>query len=318
VREDGPIHRLLRGVDPDLPKAVSALIEKENREYPRWEKHLLDSQLDVDRLDYLRRDSLFTGAGYGNFDWYRLLHSFELHGQMDANRGIVWSEKSAFAIEEYVFARFYMYWNVYFHKTTRGFEQMLIAMWRRAKQLRAAGTDVNLVPALADFWNAGEQQSVEQYLRIEEFTVLAQIQAWASHPDRSLSDLANRFLKRERFVAIDAPVADDPLDARLPEWEVALAALVGQRVEYQPAEMYCLKDNLKGKYSEPYFPEKEADEQAVGNAIRLIVDGQPVEVSELLPRLKPIIEKPRDRFRYYVPKDVEAAAKRLRSEWRPA
>src|SRR5262245_41819347 len=84
VREDGPVNRLLRGVDPDLPKAVAALIEKKNREYPRWEKHLLDSQLDVDRLDYLRRDSLFTGAGYGNFDWYRLLHSFELLGEMDA------------------------------------------------------------------------------------------------------------------------------------------------------------------------------------------------------------------------------------------
>ena len=95
----------------------------------------------------------------------------------------------ALAIEEYVFARFYMYWNVYFHKTTRGFEQMLIAMWRRAKQLRAEGADVSLLPAIDEFWSSVEP-TIQQYLRIEEFTVLSQIQAWTVHPDRSLSDLA--------------------------------------------------------------------------------------------------------------------------------
>ena len=91
-------------------------------------RYLLSSQLDMDRLDYLRRDSLFTGAGYGHFDYFRLLNTFELHKNADGEREIVWPEKSMLAVEEYIFARHYMYQNVYLHKTTRGFEKILEAM----------------------------------------------------------------------------------------------------------------------------------------------------------------------------------------------
>jgi HD superfamily phosphohydrolase len=70
-----------------------------------------------------------------------------------------------------------MYQNVYLHKTTRGFEKIIEALWRRAKFLQDNGTDVNLVPAVGDFW-AAQIPSVEQSLRIEEFTVLQQIQNW--------------------------------------------------------------------------------------------------------------------------------------------
>ena len=65
----GRVHRVLRAADGSLPESVAALIEKGNDSAPLWQKNLLSSQLDVDRLDYLRRDSLFTGAGYGHFDW---------------------------------------------------------------------------------------------------------------------------------------------------------------------------------------------------------------------------------------------------------
>src|SRR6185295_12263625 len=105
---------------------VAGLIDKDNHDYPCWQKNLLSSQLDVDRLDYLRRDSLFTGAGYGHFDYYRLLNTFEFVEE-DDERGIVWPEKSMLAIEEYIFARYYMYQNVYLHKTTRGFEKLIEA-----------------------------------------------------------------------------------------------------------------------------------------------------------------------------------------------
>jgi HD superfamily phosphohydrolase len=109
------------------------LINPENNEHPSWQKYLLSSQLDVDRLDYLRRDSLFTGADYGHFDWYRLINTPELYDDGQSVRDIVWPEKSLLAIEEYIFSRYYMYQNVYLHKTTRGFEKMIEAMWRRAR-----------------------------------------------------------------------------------------------------------------------------------------------------------------------------------------
>lgn len=107
---------------------MAQLIDKDNVDQPSWMRYLLSSQLDMDRLDYLRRDSLFTGAGYGHFDYFRLLNTFELHINKDGEREIVWPEKSMLAVEEYIFARHYMYQNVYLHKTTRGFEKILEAM----------------------------------------------------------------------------------------------------------------------------------------------------------------------------------------------
>ena len=221
ILEDSKLNKVLRGVDPDLPKVVAALIDENNHNYPCWEKSLLSSQLDVDRLDYLRRDSLFTCAGYGHFDWYRILTTFQLHGPMNIERDVVWKEKAAFAIEEYIFARFYMYWNVYLHKTTRGFEKMLVAMWERARQLRATGRDVTLVPAIERLWSSAAP-AIQHYLAVEEFTVLTQIQTWTEHPDKALSDLARRFLHRERFVAIDVPESVDPMGRNLQEWEERL------------------------------------------------------------------------------------------------
>lgn len=280
-------------------------------------KYLLSSQLDMDRLDYLRRDSLFTGAGYGHFDFFRILNTFNLFGDADAGRDIVWGEKSTLAIEEYIFSRFYMYQNVYLHKTTRGFEKMIEAMWRRAKSLHDEGEDVGLLPAIADFWSA-QEPTVQQYLRIEEFTVLQQIQNWTAHQDKGLADFARRFLARERLAAVDPPPARNDLAPNFNDWEKALMDLVKTKAEYDPPELYCLKDEVKGKYNQPYFPEKEADEQSVKNAIRLKIEGEkePVEVSTLLDRLKPLTQEPVNRVRYYIPKDLQEQARKMRAEWK--
>jgi HD superfamily phosphohydrolase len=204
------VHSILRGIDKYLPQKVADLIDKDNYEHPAWQKALLSSQLDMDRLDYLRRDSLFTGAGYGHFDFHRILNTFELHDGKGGN-DLVWVEKSKFAIEEYIFARYYMYQNVYLHHTTRGFEKMLEAMWRRAQKLHDDGRDVKWNSVLGDFLAAGTSASVQQYLKIEEFTVLHQIQAWIDHPDPPLKDLAQRFLNRHRFVPIAPPQPDNDL-----------------------------------------------------------------------------------------------------------
>src|SRR5205085_2534196 len=136
--------------------------------------------------------------------------------------------------------------------------------------------------------------------RLEEFTVLQQIQNWTAHSDRALSDLARRFLGRERFAVIDPPPIKDDLAPSHEAWEKALLELVKKNAVYDPPEMYCLKDQVKGKYNQPYFPEKEADEQSVKNAIRLLIDGKPVEISTLLDRLKPLTQEPVDRVRYYI------------------
>lgn len=143
------LNQRLRSCDTSLPSKVAKLINASDQELPAWQKYLISSQLDMDRLDYLRRDSLFTGAGYGHFDWHRLITSMELDGSEPNEWEIVWNSKAKLAIEEYVFSRFYMYQNVYLHKTTRGFEQMLQAMWKYAKKLMQDGIDVCLMPAIS-------------------------------------------------------------------------------------------------------------------------------------------------------------------------
>lgn len=307
------VHKTLKAISSYLPKTVADLIDTDNIDHSPWQKALLSSQLDVDRLDYLRRDSLFTGAGYGHFDHFRILNTIELHGSDAAD--LAWPEKSKLAIEEYVFARYYMYQNVYLHHTTRGFEKMIEAMWRHGKKLRDDGIDVKLVPALKAFWKAGGAATVSQYLAIEEFTVLQQIQEWSSHSDKALSFLARSFLTRDRFCAIDPPPSKNDLMPGNVEWEEALKSLM-KSSGFDP-DCYCLKDQVKGKYHQPYFPEKESDEQSARNAIRLInpITDSAVEISKVLSRLKPVTQRPLDQIRFYVPREMHDAARKLRSEW---
>jgi len=202
--ENSEVHQVLKNENEYLPNHVADLIDSNSSKHPSWQRALMSSQLDVDRLDYLRRDSLCTGAGYGNFDWHRLLTTVQF---FDDETDLVWPEKSALAIEEYIFARYYMYQNVYLHKTTRGFEQLLQAMWKRANQLREGGTDIHANPVLEQFWKTDNPKpdtlSVEDYLSIEEFTVLEQIQRWTDHPDKSLADCARRFLVRDGFAMVE-------------------------------------------------------------------------------------------------------------------
>lgn len=314
--EDGAVNRVLREVDPTLPETVAQLIEKDNYHQPQWQKFLLSSQLDVDRMDYLRRDSLFTGGGYGHFDWYRLINMLELHDGRDGQCDIVWPEKAKFAIEEYIFARYYMYQNVYLHKTTRGFEKIVEAMWCRAKQLSSNGDNVGLALTIRDYWGANSPR-VEQYLAIEEFTVLEQIQRWRDHKDKALSDLAARFLDRRRFAMIEPPTPADDLEQDYDAWEEKLKDVV-KKAGYDP-NIYVLRDTLKAKYNQPYFPEKESNEQSAKNAIRIRIDGEasPIEVSHprVLRRLKEITTETRDRFRYYVPPEAREAATKLRDDF---
>jgi uncharacterized protein len=314
--EETGAFRALRKFAPWLPRAVGELIDPSNEDHPSWQKYLLSSQLDVDRIDYLRRDSLFTGADYGHFDWYRLINTLEFFENDQSGRDIVWPEKSVLAIEEYIFSRYYMYQNVYLHKTTRGFEKIVEAVWERARYLFENGSDVNLIPAIRDFWQAAHP-SVSQFLAIEEFTVLQQVQNWTSNPDKALSDLARRFLARKPLAMIEAPDFSGLLTPDYAEWEAALRERVGAHSEFDPPEMYIRADLVKAKHNEPYFPEQDKEEQSVPNAIRIKIDGErvPVEISKLRPRLRPLTDKPLSRIRYYVPKEVQNEARKLRDEW---
>lgn len=310
--ESTQVNQVLKRQNAYLPNHVADLIDSNNTTHPAWQRALMSSQLDVDRLDYLRRDSLFTGAGYGHFDWHRLLTTVEFY---DGETDLVWPAKSALAIEEYIFARYYMYQNVYLHKTTRGFEQLLQALWNRANQLRLEGTDINANPVLDRFWKVEKPEpgaiAVSDYLAVEQFTVLEQIQRWTGHSDKSLADCARRFLERDGFAMVEPPPPVNPLKTDdFGEWEPELHKLLRNKGFAEP-EMYCLADRVKGKYRQPYREEKEATNQSAVNTIRVVVEDKPVAIGQYLPRLNAVIASPEDRVYYYVPKEIREDAKAL-------
>lgn len=309
--ESTEVHNVLKKQDAYLPDPVADLIDSKNKKNPTWKRALMSSALDVDRLDYLRRDSLFTGAGYGHFDWHRLLTTVEFY---DEETDLIWPAKSALAIEEYIFSRYYMYQNVYLHKTTRGFEQLLQAMWKRASVLRQREENVDANPVLERFWKVGAPEpgtlDVADYLALEEFTVLEQIQRWTSHPDKSLADCARRFLHRDGLAMVQPPPPPNPLKPDdFGEWEPELYKLL-EKQGYQEPSMYCLADKIDGKYLRPYIEEKEPENQSAVNTIRVRVDGEskPVPIGQYLPRLAAVIAKPEDKFFYYVPKEIRQEA----------
>lgn len=320
IRDSGTqVNAVLKTQNAYLPQHVADLIDSDDKTHPAWQRALMSSQLDVDRMDYLRRDSLFTGAGYGHFDWHRLLTTIEFH---DGETDLVWPAKSALAIEEYIFARYYMYQNVYLHKTTRGFEALLQAMWKHADKLRKDGTDVSANPVLEQFWKVAQPEpgklAVADYLAVEEFTVLEQIQRWTAHPDKSLADCAKRFLNRDGLAMVEPPPPVSALKTDdFGEWEPELFKLLKSKGYEEPA-MYCLADRVKGKYRQPYREEKETKNQSAVNTIRVIVDGAPMTIGQHLPRLGAVISPPQDRVLFYVPKEIrkeaEALSARLRKE----
>ena len=117
---------------------------------------------------------------------------------------------------------------------------------------------------------------------------------------------------------VDPPDFEGSLTPDYEGWGEALRQLVASRLEYDPPEVYCLVDRVKAKYYQPYFPEKEHDEQSVKNAIWVRVEGEarPIEISNRLTRLKPVTEAPAEKVRYYVPKDLQKDAQALRSHWK--
>lgn len=312
---DSCVYKKLVKVDEGLPQDVCDLIEGTKPTLPRWKKSLISSQLDVDRMDYLRRDSLFSGAGYGHFDWSRIITSVELHeSDNSASADLVWPERAAMAIEEYIFARYYMYQNVYLHKTTRGFEIVLQAMWRRAKELIELGKKPILLKEIEQLWlSDANALSVQDYLAVEEHSVLYQMQLWESETDSVLSDLASRFLNRDGFAMVRPPVPENQLTEDLRPWEEKVRKILIANGFDNP-DYYCLKDELKAKYLTPYRPEPEQEQQDQTNAIFVKQDsGVVLEVSEFMPRLKAVVDmaRPSNTTRYYVPKAVREEVQAL-------
>jgi len=168
-----------------------------SNQYPKKFLHqLVSSQLDVDRLDYLRRDSFFSGVAEGTIGLERIIKMLYV-----SSDELVVEAKGIYSIENFLIARRMMYWQVYLHKTVVGAEQMLIAILQRARELVEQGVPIFTTSRLLFFLSGqNEVEPVDSWLDIfaglDDLDISLAIKEWMAHPDPALSDMCTRLNNR--------------------------------------------------------------------------------------------------------------------------
>ena len=197
--ENTQVNTLLRAFDSSLPDKIIAAIE--HKYLPSFVGQLVSSQLDVDRFDYLLRDSLMTGAHYGNYDLEWIIQSLEVDLENDR---VYLSANGLYAAEEYLRARYYMFRQVYFHRTLRSAEVVLQGIMRRACELARAGQlGFMLADSVMQRVLTKQELTVEDYLRFDDHDMMFHIKQWTREADPILQDFATRFIERRLFKARD-------------------------------------------------------------------------------------------------------------------
>jgi hypothetical protein len=248
------ISQLLVGVSPSLPDQIVSVIE--HRFTPRYVPQLVSSQLDVDRFDYLLRDSLMTGAKYGNFDLEWVLHALDLDPEGDR---IYVSSKGLYAVEEYLQARYYMFRQVYFHRALRTAEVLLKNIFRRAVELHSEGRLRFSMPgSVMAKVLAREPLTTEEYLQLDDHDMMFFIKQWTGEEDPVVSDLARRFLNRRILKSIDLT-----LDGPAREEFIAQARSVVTQAGFN-CDYYLNEDRASDSpYPGPYTAEDESPETRI-------------------------------------------------------
>ena len=166
---------------------------------------LVSSQLDVDRLDYLKRDSFYTGVSEGVIGSDRIIKMLHV-----VNNELVVEAKGIYSIEKFLLARRLMYWQVYLHKTVLSAEQLLIKILERAQELAAKGEELFATPAFRFFlYNQisktdfqTNSKVLDTFAQLDDYDVMASIKTWVQHPDFILSTLCNKMINRHLYKCV--------------------------------------------------------------------------------------------------------------------
>lgn len=281
------INSLLHQVSPDFPEKVASVI---NHTYPNKQVvQLISSQIDVDRMDYLLRDSYFTGTNYGEFDLTRILRVIR-----PTENGIAFKESGMHAVEDYVLSRYQMYMQVYFHPASRSMEVLLQNLLNRAKVLFPVEKEFfqSTSPKLLPFF---EQTFILQdYLDLDDGVMNTYFQSWIDGPDRTLSDLAKRYINRKVFKSITFR----PEDEKNLNCLRSLVAEVGFDPEYYTA--------IHHNFDLPYDIYRPSAEKKRTQIEIMRKDKSLVELSQLSPIVASLSGTVHGDSRFYFPKEMLA------------
>lgn len=226
ILEKSEVHDILVSLYKQLPQDVASIIQHTHPN--RILIQMLSSQLDADRMDYLLRDSYMSGTTYGHFDMSRILRTMRIR-----DGKIVYKESGVQAIENYILARYHMYWQVYYHPTARSYEHLLQSVFQRVKDLYYDGyvfqTHLHyLIPMLE------HRFQVSDFVDLDEAVILYYFKEFTREKDFILSDLSSRFLNRHLFKYQQLKSQKDLVSIK------AIAQAKGYHPDY-----YIVSDNQK-------------------------------------------------------------------------
>ena len=226
ILEESEVHDILVSLYKQLPQDVASIIQHTHPN--RILIQMVSSQLDADRMDYLLRDSYMSGTTYGHFDMSRILRTMRIR-----DGKIVYKESGVQAIENYILARYHMYWQVYYHPTARSYEHLLQSIFQRVKDLYYDGyvfqTHLHyLIPMLEHHFQ------VRDFVDLDEAVILYYFKEFTREKDFILSDLSSRFLNRHLFKYKQLKSQKDLMSIK------AIAQAKGYHPDY-----YIVSDNQK-------------------------------------------------------------------------
>lgn len=220
---------MMEQINKDLNGELALALKIFKEEYPKKFLHqLISSQLDMDRLDYLRRDSFFTGVTEGNIGSARIIKMLNV-----VEDSLVVESKGIYSIENYLTSRRLMYWQVYLHKTAVAYEKVLINALKRAKYLVQQGKQLFCPPALKYFlhntidsyWFQNHAEALTMYEQLDDTDIWCTLKVWQNSEDKILSLLAKDMINRNVF---KVEVREKPVTEE---------------------EIYALKDNIAKHFS---------------------------------------------------------------------
>ncbi|MEO6818334.1 MAG: HD domain-containing protein [Ginsengibacter sp.] len=184
---------IMQKMNNELGGSLDLAIEIFKGTYHKKYLHqLISGQLDVDRMDYLIRDSFFTGVTEGMIGYDRIIKMLTVH-----NGELMVEEKGVHSIEKFLLSRRFMYWQVYLHKTVLVAEKMMVNIIERAREIQATTPSQSLLYFLQKrYKESGPEDSLEIFCRMDDYDVLFSIKQWMDHPDKILSALCRSFINR--------------------------------------------------------------------------------------------------------------------------
>lgn len=249
------LNQVLTEVSPRLPEDIVSIIE---HNHPNdILNQIISGQLDADRMDYLLRDSYFSATSYGQFDLERILRTMRVRKIDENKKALVVKYTGIHSVEDYIMARYQMYWQVYYHPVARSYEAVFIQLFNRLKDIfkdnKEYFSDMKvLIPFLEK-----NVVSVEEYFKLDENSLLYCCSLIQDKDDEIAADLARRLQNRRLFEYVDYS-------------EENLAQIKNMLKEQNLDEKYYLRvENVEASVYSPYKGRKILIEQLDGKIVAL-------------------------------------------------